>query len=154
MTASKFDAYMDLDWYREAIPNLRDAIRSLLLQDMTIPNCYVKFMKKKYPNANAAFETEVIKRAYEVANDIVSAAIVMIGERRFNIIDVKTDASDITELKALLKYVIDKNVHIDISSDDIDSKHIIVDEMNVSLSIVCYDEAVAIESKGDGENDC
>ena len=36
MTASEFHAYMDLDWYREAIPNLRDAIKSLLLQDMTV----------------------------------------------------------------------------------------------------------------------
>ncbi|MEE3397895.1 MAG: hypothetical protein VZR64_00400 [Eubacterium sp.] len=154
MTASEFHAYMDLDWYREAVPNLRDAIKSLLLQDMTIPNDYVKFMKKKYPSANAAFETEIIKRAYEMADDIVCAAIVMIGKRRFNIIDVKTDTSDITELKALLKYVIDKNVHIDISSDDIDLKHIIVDGVNASLSIICYDEAVAIESKGEERNDC
>lgn len=153
MTASEFHAYMDLDWYR-AIPNLRDAIKSLLLQDMTIPNDYVKFMKKQHPSANAAFETEVIKRAYEVADDIVSAAIVIIEGRRFNIIDVKTDTSNIAELEALLKYVIDKNVHIDISSDDIDLKHIIVDGVKTSLSVVCYDEAVAIESKGEERNDC
>jgi hypothetical protein len=154
MTASEFHAYMDLDWYREAIPNLRDAIKSLLLQDMTIPNDYVKFMKKQHPSANAAFETEVIKRAYEVADDIVCAAIVIIEGRRFDIIDIKTDTSNIAELKALLKYIIDKNVHIDISSDDIDSKHIIADGVNVSLSIICYDEAVAIESKGEERNDC